>query len=57
MRRWRIHRRLIEASGNQTFLTVWDFLHWDVRGRVALRRLARADGRGLRPFLATCIAH
>jgi DNA-binding GntR family transcriptional regulator len=35
------HRRLIEASGNRTFLTVWDSLHWDVRGRVALRRIAQ----------------
>jgi len=45
------HRRLIEASGNQTFLVVWDFLHWNVRGRVVLRRIAHADGGGLRPFL------
>lgn len=45
------HRRLIEASGNQTFLSVWDFLYWKVRGRVVLRSIARADGRGLRPFL------
>jgi DNA-binding GntR family transcriptional regulator len=45
------HRRLIEASGNQTFLAVWDFLHWNVRGRVVLRRIAQADGRGLKPFL------
>jgi DNA-binding GntR family transcriptional regulator len=45
------HRRLIEASGNQTFLAVWDFLHWNVRGRVVLRRIVRADGQGLKPFL------
>jgi DNA-binding GntR family transcriptional regulator len=45
------HRRLIEASGNQTFLTVWDLLHWNVRGRVVMRRIARADGQGLKPFL------
>jgi DNA-binding GntR family transcriptional regulator len=45
------HRRLIEASGNRTFLAVWDFLHWKVRGRVVLRRIARQDGRGLKPFL------
>ena len=45
------HRRLIEASGNQAFLAVWDFLHWNVRGRVILRRIAQADGRGLKPFL------
>jgi DNA-binding GntR family transcriptional regulator len=45
------HRRLIEASGNQTFLVVWDFLHWNVRGRVVLRRIAHADGGGLKPFL------
>ena len=35
------HRRLIQASGNRTFLTVWDSLHWDVRGRIALRRVAQ----------------
>lgn len=45
------HRHLIEASGNRTFLAVWDRLHWNVRGRVVLRRIARADGQGLKPFL------
>lgn len=45
------HRRLIEASGNQTFLVVWDFLHWNVRGRVVMRRIAHPDGGGLKPFL------
>ena len=45
------HRHLIEASGNRTFLAVWDLLHWNVRGRVVLRRIARADGQGLKPFL------
>jgi DNA-binding GntR family transcriptional regulator len=45
------HRRLIEVSGNRTFLTIWDLLHWNVRGRVVLRRIARADGQGLKPFL------
>lgn len=45
------HRRLIEMSGNRTFLTIWDLLHWNVRGRVVLRRIARADGQGLKPFL------
>ena len=36
----RFHRRLIEASGNRTFVTVWDSLHWDVRGRIVLQRIA-----------------
>lgn len=46
------HRRLIEASGNRTFLAVWDSLHWDVRGRIALRRIAqRARGDALRPLI------
>lgn len=45
------HRRLIQTSGNRTFLAVWDLLHWNVRGRVVLRRIARADGQGLKPFL------
>ena len=44
------HRRLIEASGNRAFLAVWDSLHWDVRGRVALRRLAQKGGR-LKPLV------
>lgn len=34
------HRRLIEASGNRVFVTVWDSLHFEVRGRIALRRIA-----------------
>ncbi len=33
------HRRLVKGSGNRTFLSVWDSLLWDVRGRIALRRL------------------
>ncbi len=45
------HRRLIEVSGNRTFLTIWDLLHWNVRGRVVLRQIARADGQGLKPFI------
>jgi DNA-binding GntR family transcriptional regulator len=35
----RLHRRLVEGSCNRTFLGVWDSLLWDVRGRIALRRL------------------
>jgi DNA-binding GntR family transcriptional regulator len=46
------HRRLVEASGNRTFLTVWDFQHWDVRGRIALRRrIASPEGGGLKPMV------
>jgi DNA-binding GntR family transcriptional regulator len=47
----RFHRRLIESSGNRTFLSVWDSLLWDVRGRIALRRFADT-GRSLRPLFA-----
>ncbi len=36
----RLHRGLIEASGNRVFVTVWDSLHFDVRGRLVLRRMA-----------------
>jgi DNA-binding GntR family transcriptional regulator len=36
----RFHRRVVEGSCNRTFLNVWDSLLWDVRGRIALRRLA-----------------
>jgi DNA-binding GntR family transcriptional regulator len=38
------HRRLVEASGNRTFLHTWDSFHWDVRARVFLRRIAAAHG-------------
>jgi DNA-binding GntR family transcriptional regulator len=44
------HRRLIEASGNRVFVTVWDSLHFDVRGRIALRRLVER-GPGLQPLI------
>jgi DNA-binding GntR family transcriptional regulator len=46
----RFHRRLVESAGNRTFLAVWDSLLWDVRGRIALRRLAET-GRSLKPFV------
>jgi len=46
----RFHRRLIEASGNRVFVTVWDSLHFEVRGRIALRRIAE-KGQGLAPFI------
>jgi DNA-binding GntR family transcriptional regulator len=45
------HRSLVEIGGNGTFLKLWDSFHWDVRGRVALRRLA-ALGAGLAPVVA-----
>jgi DNA-binding GntR family transcriptional regulator len=46
----RFHRRLIEASGNRVFVTVWDSLHFDVRGRIALRCIAEKGG-GLAPLI------
>jgi DNA-binding GntR family transcriptional regulator len=45
------HRSLVEMGGNGTFLKLWDSLHWDVRGRIALRRLA-ATGTGLGAVVA-----
>jgi DNA-binding GntR family transcriptional regulator len=45
------HRSLVQIGGNGTFLKLWDSLHWDVRGRIALRRLA-AVGAGLAPVVA-----
>ena len=45
------HRSLVEVSGNGTFLKLWDSLHWEVRGRIALRRRA-AVGGGLAPMVA-----
>ncbi len=47
----RFHRRLVESSGNRTFLGVWDSLLWDIRGRIALRRLAD-QGKSLKPFVS-----
>jgi DNA-binding GntR family transcriptional regulator len=47
----RFHRKLVESSGNRTFLAVWDSLLWDIRGRIALRRLAEM-GRSLKPFVS-----
>jgi len=46
----RFHRRLVQSSGNRTFLNVWDSLLWDIRGRIALRRLMEM-GRSLRSLL------
>jgi DNA-binding GntR family transcriptional regulator len=46
----RFHRRLVESSRNRTFLSVWDSLLWDVRGRIALRRFTET-GRSLRPLV------
>ncbi len=47
----RFHRRLVESSGNRTFLRLWDSLLWDIRGRIALRRLIET-GRSLKPVIA-----
>jgi len=44
------HRRLVESSGNRTFLGVWDSLLWDIRGRIALRRLAEM-GKSLKTLV------
>lgn len=45
-----MHRALIEASGNQVFVTVWDSLHFEVRGRLVLRLMNTREG-GFRPLL------
>jgi DNA-binding GntR family transcriptional regulator len=45
------HRSLVTVGGNGIFLKLWDSFHWDVRGRIALRRLA-AVGAGLAPVVA-----
>ncbi|MEA3181010.1 MAG: hypothetical protein QOI59_4533 [Gammaproteobacteria bacterium] len=47
----RFHRRLVKSSGNRTFLSVWDSLLWDIRGRIALRRLAD-QGKSLKTFVS-----
>jgi DNA-binding GntR family transcriptional regulator len=46
----RFHRRLVQSSGNRTFLSVWDSLLWDIRGRIALRRLAEM-GKSLKTLV------
>jgi len=46
----RFHRGLVQGSGNRTFLRLWDSLHWEVRGRIALRRIA-SQRHGLKPLL------
>ena len=46
----RLHRILIEASGNRVFVTVWDSLHFEVRGRIVLRRMAER-GSSYAPLL------
>jgi DNA-binding GntR family transcriptional regulator len=48
----RFHRRLVEGSRNRTFLSVWDSLLWDIRGRIALRRLTD-QGHSLRSLADT----
>lgn len=44
------HRRLIVASRNRVFVSVWDSLHFDVRGRVILRRIVE-KGEDLAPIV------
>ena len=46
----RLHRRIMEGSGNRAFLNVWDSLLWDVRGRVVLQRFVET-GRSFAPLL------
>jgi DNA-binding GntR family transcriptional regulator len=45
-----LHRQLVEASGNRVFLTVLDSLHYDIRGRIVLRRMAE-QGSGFGSLL------
>jgi DNA-binding GntR family transcriptional regulator len=45
-----LHRALIEASGNAVFVTVWDSLHFEVRGRLVLRLMA-AKAEGFQPLI------
>lgn len=45
-----LHRQLIGASGNRVFVTVWDSLHFDIRGRIVLRRMAER-GSSFEPML------
>jgi DNA-binding GntR family transcriptional regulator len=46
----RFHRHLIVASHNRTFVSVWDSLHWDVRGRIAVERIAK-KGEDVMPLI------
>ena len=45
-----MHRQIVQAGGNRIFGNVWDSMHWEVRGRVALQRIAER-GEGLRALL------
>jgi DNA-binding GntR family transcriptional regulator len=47
----RLHRHLIVASNNRTFVAVWDSLHWDVRGRIVVERIAK-KGEDFQPLIA-----
>jgi DNA-binding GntR family transcriptional regulator len=47
----RFHRCLVEGSRNRTFLSVWDSLLWDIRGRITLRRQAER-GQSFRSLTA-----
>jgi DNA-binding GntR family transcriptional regulator len=49
----RMHRQLVLACGNRTFLAQWESLHWEVRGRVAMQRVA-GRREAVKPFL---VAH
>ncbi len=53
------HRSLVEMGGNGTFLKLWDSLHWDVRGRIALRRLPQRVRTSIRwwPCMPACCRH
>lgn len=46
------HRTLVVASGNATFVRVWDSLKWEVRTRIAVQRL-HDRGVAFEPFLET----
>lgn len=38
------HRTLVAAARNRTFLAAWDALHWEVRTRIAVRRVRDVGG-------------
>lgn len=46
------HRRVVALSGNRVILRVWESLGWEVRSRIALRRVA-----GTKEFLTAAASH
>jgi DNA-binding GntR family transcriptional regulator len=47
----RFHRRLVEMSHNALFLRVWESMAWDVRARVAVKRIGLASSNTRQTYI------